>query len=352
MKQLALALMLCAGVSSAQPTVSVVVGVDTFDDRLSPYGQWLIVPGQGRVWQPAIEYVGEAFYPYGSDGQWVYTDAGWVFDSDLPFGWAVFHYGRWLLDPDYGWVWVPGRTWAPAWVTWRMGGEYVGWAPMGPRGALELQRSSWLFVETGQLTVMNVRSRALDEDRFRVAVTRTQPVHGAVPVGPPPSYVAAATRREIRAVPVGQVRSGGRAIPPPPQSGQALPPPPHRGETRGPRAPPPPPSRDQFQAPPPGRQEQRTPPPSRQEFQTPAPPRQEQRGPPPARQEFQTPPPSRQEFQAPPPLRQEQRAPPPAQEFRRPPQGLQPSNPGQPPPPPAKKNSPQGPPGPPRPRGR
>ncbi|HEX4138962.1 MAG TPA: DUF6600 domain-containing protein, partial [Candidatus Methylacidiphilales bacterium] len=29
-------------------------------------------------------------------------------------------------------VWVPGYTWAPAWVSWRYGDGYVGWAPLPP----------------------------------------------------------------------------------------------------------------------------------------------------------------------------------------------------------------------------
>ena len=31
-----------------------------------------------------------------------------------------------------GWVWVPGYTWAPAWVSWRYGDGYAGWAPLPP----------------------------------------------------------------------------------------------------------------------------------------------------------------------------------------------------------------------------
>jgi hypothetical protein len=30
---------------------------------------------------------------------------------------------------------VPGRDWGPAWVSWRTGGDYVGWAPLPPRRA-------------------------------------------------------------------------------------------------------------------------------------------------------------------------------------------------------------------------
>lgn len=33
-----------------------------------------------------------------------------------------------------GWVWVPGVEWAPAWVSWRVGGGYIGWAPLPPHG--------------------------------------------------------------------------------------------------------------------------------------------------------------------------------------------------------------------------
>jgi hypothetical protein len=53
--------------------------------------------------------------------------------SDEEFGWATDHYGRWFFDDRYGWVWVPGNDWAPAWVSWRSGGGYVGWAPLPPR---------------------------------------------------------------------------------------------------------------------------------------------------------------------------------------------------------------------------
>jgi hypothetical protein len=31
-----------------------------------------------------------------------------------------------------GWVWVPGRVWAPAWVDWRENDEYIAWTPIPP----------------------------------------------------------------------------------------------------------------------------------------------------------------------------------------------------------------------------
>jgi hypothetical protein len=69
--------------------------------------------------------------PY-SDGRWLYTDAGWTWDSDEPYSWAVYHYGRWARVDRIGWIWVPGTEWGPAWVSWRRSPRYVGWAPLPP----------------------------------------------------------------------------------------------------------------------------------------------------------------------------------------------------------------------------
>jgi hypothetical protein len=53
--------------------------------------------------------------------------------SDYDWGYIPFHYGRWVWIAGRGWAWIPGRTYAPAWVVWRVGdGGYIGWAPMPP----------------------------------------------------------------------------------------------------------------------------------------------------------------------------------------------------------------------------
>jgi hypothetical protein len=52
--------------------------------------------------------------------------------TDEPYGWATYHYGRWYDDPEIGWSWVPGDEWAPSWVSWQEGGDYIGWAPLPP----------------------------------------------------------------------------------------------------------------------------------------------------------------------------------------------------------------------------
>ena len=101
----------------------------SFYDSLAPYGEWIENDRFGTVWTP--RHIDSSWRPY-TRGEWVYTDDGWTWASDDDWGWATDHYGRWFLDPVAGWIWVPGDEWAPAWVAWRYGDGYVGWAPLPP----------------------------------------------------------------------------------------------------------------------------------------------------------------------------------------------------------------------------
>src|SRR6186997_473397 len=47
------------------------VSMQRFDQALSPYGDWLVVPQYGRVWRPRAEVVGADFRPYTTGGRWV-----------------------------------------------------------------------------------------------------------------------------------------------------------------------------------------------------------------------------------------------------------------------------------------
>jgi hypothetical protein len=105
------------------------VSLQIFYDQLSPYGTWVSYQNYGYVWMPNA---GPDFQPYATSGHWVFTDMGWTWYSTYSWGWAPFHYGRWFFDNSYGWMWLPDTQWGPAWVTWRSGGEYYGWAPMEP----------------------------------------------------------------------------------------------------------------------------------------------------------------------------------------------------------------------------
>ena len=102
-----------------------------FFAELSRFGEWLETRDYGYVWQPTALGVDPAWRPY-TRGRWVNSDQGWTWLSDEPFGWAVYHYGRWVLLARHGWVWVPGDDWAPAWVSWRQNDDYLGWAPLPP----------------------------------------------------------------------------------------------------------------------------------------------------------------------------------------------------------------------------
>jgi hypothetical protein len=108
----------------------------TFYRKLDPYGNWMETSDYGYVFQPHQAAQSRDWRPY-TTGHWVYTDAGWTWISDEQFGWATYHYGRWIRLRSVGWVWVPGEQWAPAWVSWRRGNDYVGWAPLPPEAQFD-----------------------------------------------------------------------------------------------------------------------------------------------------------------------------------------------------------------------
>jgi hypothetical protein len=112
------------------------ISIDFFYDNLSDGGSWIEVGDYGYCWQPSVAASNPRWRPY-SDGYWAYTDFGWTWISYEDFGWATYLYGRWIRLRGRGWAWVPGREWGPAWVSWRTGGGYVGWAPLPPRYAGE-----------------------------------------------------------------------------------------------------------------------------------------------------------------------------------------------------------------------
>src|SRR5919106_1684731 len=126
--------MLAFAVFAVPQTRAADMSIDFIYDNLSG-GNWIDVEGYGYGWQPEVVVRDPNWRPY-SDGYWAYTDYGWTWISYEDFGWATYHYGRWANLGDYGWVWFPGEDldWGPAWVSWRTGGDHIGWAPLPPRG--------------------------------------------------------------------------------------------------------------------------------------------------------------------------------------------------------------------------
>ena len=153
--------------SYAPSTPRYVTDESYFYDGLSPYGSWFDYSSYGWCWMPSN--VSYGWRPYW-DGSWVYTDYGWTWDTPEPWGWATYHYGRWIDDPSYGWVWVPDTEWAPAWVAWREGGDWVGWSPLPPgtawdpssglrsAGSTQIPARDWSFVKRDQLTNPHLRT--------------------------------------------------------------------------------------------------------------------------------------------------------------------------------------------------
>ena len=106
------------------------VSLQTFYDELSPYGTWIQDPQYGYVWRPDVDQ--NEFRPYYTNGRWAMTEYGNTWVSNYDWGWAPFHYGRWVINSYRQWIWLPDTNWGPAWVDWRSGEGYYGWAPMAP----------------------------------------------------------------------------------------------------------------------------------------------------------------------------------------------------------------------------
>ena len=169
-------------VSGAGPTS----GYSTFYTKLEPHGAWLETADYGYVWQPREAESSRSWRPY-TNGRWVYTDAGWTWISEEPFGWATYHYGRWTRLRGIGWVWVPGQQWAPAWVSWRKSNDYVGWAPLPPEARFD-QRTGihnwsdnyydigpdqYCFVATREFGAQRAESTILPPERNVAIVNQT-----------------------------------------------------------------------------------------------------------------------------------------------------------------------------------
>lgn len=116
-------------IAEAKPGPDIDVNFGFFYNSLSPFGSWLEIDAGIYGWHP--NRISRDWRPY-SDGRWTWTENGWYWDSYEPFGWATYHYGRWINDEYYGWIWVPDYEWGPSWVEWRYDDDYIGWAPLPP----------------------------------------------------------------------------------------------------------------------------------------------------------------------------------------------------------------------------
>ncbi len=181
-----------------------------FQEALEPYGHWVRSARWGEVWVP--EDLPPDWRPY-EYGHWVYTDEwGWYWISDPEeedWGWVVFHYGRWAFERALGWFWIPDDEWAPAWVDWRYGADYIGWAPLPPDEIIyeyDDNPTYWFFVSPRYLSAPTWRRYWVPPARRPFVFRRTQVVNrtlgygrgrAAVNAGVSPAYVARASRAAV-----------------------------------------------------------------------------------------------------------------------------------------------------------
>jgi hypothetical protein len=193
-----------------------------FRGALDPYGTWSEDPTYGTVWIPSESVVGSDFTPYVTAGHWTYdNDYAWA--SDYDWGWAPFHYGRWAYADGPGWEWIPGREYAGAWVSWRVGVDgwgYVGWAPLSPtwgwRGGAAVglgfvPRAPYGFVGTGSLFAPSVSAHLVPGNQVGAIAAHTTAyvpaasssgriaAHPTVGGGPTPDSLHIATSAVVHA---------------------------------------------------------------------------------------------------------------------------------------------------------
>jgi hypothetical protein len=199
-----------------------------FYQTLAPYGSWVEVADYGWCWQPTVAVVDVGWRPYCNRGRWLWSDCGWYWQSDYSWGWAPFHYGRWQRSPTHGWVWLPGQTWAPAWVTWRYSDSYCGWAPLPPGAHFDvgvgfrfhtgrvgvgfdfgLASDCYTFIPTSYVCDRTPWYHCLPRSQVINVFNHTTVInnyttgpghHGIVNVGPGTDAIARVTRSEIRKV--------------------------------------------------------------------------------------------------------------------------------------------------------
>jgi hypothetical protein len=181
-------------------------------EDLDRNGRWDNHPEYGAIWVPTVVAADWAPYRY---GHWAWVRPwGWTWVDDAPWGFAPFHYGRWV---SYGghWCWAPGRyvarpVYAPALVAWvggpsvsvgvTVGGpSVVGWVPLAPRDVFR----PYYPVSAVYVRGVNAGYRHLHPDPVRTVPTgpimyTNQGVPGAVTVVP--SNVLSARRPVAPAV--------------------------------------------------------------------------------------------------------------------------------------------------------
>ena len=101
--------------------------VQPYAGELDRYGSWRYESSYGYVWYPRVHVSWRPYY----QGRWTTLPSyGWTWIGSDPWAWPTHHYGRWGIAAG-AWFWIPGRSWAPAYVSWGYAPGYVSWCPLG-----------------------------------------------------------------------------------------------------------------------------------------------------------------------------------------------------------------------------
>jgi hypothetical protein len=172
--------------AAAPPQVRYMTG----GDDLTRYGSYQATPDYGQVWYPSS--VPADWAPYRT-GHWAYVGRwGWTWVDQQPWGFAPFHYGRWV---NYGgrWGWVAAApdappdlrpVYAPALVAFVGvggaalagvgfgagfvgGGGGIGWVPLGFREPYHpwYHVSERYIQNVNRVSVVNVRNITVVNNR-------------------------------------------------------------------------------------------------------------------------------------------------------------------------------------------
>jgi len=194
----------CDNSRSAQYLSRDVVGYEDLDDN----GNWRDDREYGHVWYP--NNVAPSWAPY-HEGHWDWISPwGYTWVDDSAWGYAPFHYGRWVVvGGRWGWVAGPVNVqpvYAPALVVFIGGGGMafgggVGWFPLGPRevyvppyqvsrGYMNQVNVSNTTVSTTMIT--NVYNTTINKSTNITNVTyANRTVPGAVTVVPQRAFASA-----------------------------------------------------------------------------------------------------------------------------------------------------------------
>ncbi|MCL1908562.1 MAG: FecR domain-containing protein [Holophagaceae bacterium] len=114
--------------TSSESSQYVPQEIRYYADTLDGHGEWVRIVDVGWCWRPILSVAG--WRPYWR-GHWGAYRGGMTWVSYDPFGYVTHHHGRWGWSSTYGWYWIPGVYFGPAWVAWNMVDSFFGWAPLG-----------------------------------------------------------------------------------------------------------------------------------------------------------------------------------------------------------------------------